>query len=94
MEPAFYLIAILGCGEGDAPCEQVRRLEPRYESQAACTKATDAALLAHGDADYPVVIAQCVGAREVSGRILPVEIKLPAATPRRASAPAPKARRS
>jgi hypothetical protein len=32
MGPAFFVIAILGCGEGDAPCEQVRRLATRYES--------------------------------------------------------------
>jgi hypothetical protein len=62
MGPATFLIAILGCGEAEAPCTQVRTLESRYESQAACTAATDQALLSNSDADYPVIVARCVAA--------------------------------
>lgn len=62
MEPLTFLIAIMGCGEGDAPCRQVRMLEARYESQAACTAATEAAVLTNVDIDYPVVAAECVAA--------------------------------
>ena len=62
MGPAIFIIAIMGCGEGDAPCQQVRMLEARYESQAACTAATEAALAQNTDIDYPVVAAECVGA--------------------------------
>ena len=81
MEPVFFIIAILGCGEGDAPCQQVQLLQHRYESRAACTEATDQALMTAGDAPYPVVVAQCVGAAEKSGQVLPVEIMLPASGP-------------
>jgi hypothetical protein len=62
MGPGIFLIAIMGCGEGDAPCQQVRMLEARYESQAACTAATEAAVTRNSDVDYPVVVAQCVAA--------------------------------
>jgi hypothetical protein len=62
MGPGIFLIAIMGCGEGDAPCQQVRMLEARYESQAACTAATGAAATRNSDVDYPVVVAQCVAA--------------------------------
>ena len=62
MGPGIFIIAIMGCGEGDAPCQQVRTLEARYESQAACTAATEAAVTKHSDVDYPVVVAQCVAA--------------------------------
>jgi hypothetical protein len=62
MGPGIFLIAIMGCGEGDAQCERVRTLETRYESQAACSAATDAAVTQHGDVEYPVVVAQCVPA--------------------------------
>ncbi len=62
MGPAIFIIAIMGCGEGDAPCQQVRTLEARYESQAACTAATEAALTQNIDIDYPVVAAECVAA--------------------------------
>jgi hypothetical protein len=62
MGPGIFLIAIMGCGEGDAPCQQVRTLEARYESQAQCTAATEAAVTQNSDVDYPVVVAQCVEA--------------------------------
>jgi hypothetical protein len=62
MGPAIFIIAIMGCGEGDGPCQQVRTLEARYETQAACTAATEAALTENTDVDYPVVAAQCVAA--------------------------------
>ena len=62
MQAAIFLVAIMGCGEGDAPCQQLRLLETRYESQAACSAATEAAVMRFGDADYPVIVAQCVAA--------------------------------
>ena len=62
MAAGLFLIAILGCGEADAPCEPVRTLDTRYESQAACMAASEAAILRSGDVDYPVVVAQCVAA--------------------------------
>ena len=62
MGPSIFIIAIMGCGEGEAPCQQVRTLEARYESQAACTAATEAAVTRNSDVDYPVVVAQCVAA--------------------------------
>ena len=60
MGPGTFLIAILGCGEAEAPCEQVRVLETRYESQATCAAATDAALVRNADVDFPVIVARCV----------------------------------
>ena len=67
MGPGIFLIAIMGCGEGDAPCQQVRMLEARYESQAQCTAATEAAVTQNSDVDYPVVVAQCVAAGGSAG---------------------------
>ena len=63
MEPLTFLIAILGCGEAEAPCQSVRMLEARYESQAACRAATEAAVMQNNDLDFPVVVAECVAAR-------------------------------
>ncbi len=60
MEPLTFLIAILGCGEAEAPCRQVRTLEARYESQAACNAATEAAVTQNSDVDFPVVVAECL----------------------------------
>jgi len=62
MGPGLFLIAIMGCGEDDSSCRQVRTLEARYESQAACTAATEAAAARNSDVDYPVVVARCIAA--------------------------------
>ena len=82
MQAAFFLIAIMGCGEGDSACQQVRLLETRYESQAACSAATEAALTRFIDVDYPVVVAQCVaGGRTASLSASDVKLPDPEATP-------------
>ena len=77
MGPGIFLIAIMGCGEANAPCHTVRTLETRYETYAACTAATDAAVAKATDVDAPVVVAQCVaaGARPL---VRAGEVKLPA----------------
>ena len=59
MEPFAYVMAILGCGEGDLDCAELRVAPSRYESQAACLAATEAEIMRAADVDYPVVVAQC-----------------------------------
>ena len=78
MSAAFFLMAIMGCGEGEGACQQVRMLETRYESQAACTAATEAAVTRFVDLDYPVVVAQCV-AGGGSASLKASNVKLPQA---------------
>lgn len=78
MGPAFYVMAILGCGEGDAACEPVGVTEQMYQSLEACTAATPDAVTRHSGLAYPVVVAQCeAGDRSVSYKILPHEVDLP-----------------
>ncbi|PWG02542.1 hypothetical protein DF286_06430 [Sphingosinicella humi] len=78
MGPAFYVMAILGCGEADAACEPVGVTEQMYESIEACTEATPDAVNHHSDLAYPVVVAQCQpGDQAVSYKILPQEVDLP-----------------
>jgi hypothetical protein len=77
MEPLAFIIAILGCGEGDAPCRQVRTLEARYESRVACTAATDAAVTQNSDIDYPVVVARCVAGGATPSQLQPGQVELP-----------------
>lgn len=81
MGPAAFIIAIFGCGEGDAACEPVRRLEAAYASEAACADATEAALARHRDADYPVVVARCVPAGAAPVPLKADEVRLPDPAP-------------
>ena len=81
MGPALFVIAILGCGEGDAPCQQVRRLDTSYQSQASCMAATEAAMTANINENYPVIVAQCVAAGTDTAAPRPAEISLPSSRP-------------
>ena len=77
MHSALYLIAILGCGEGDLPCEEIRLAEARYESRAECVAATAEEVVRHTDILYPVVVAQCRSAN-AAGEPVPADaIDLP-----------------
>lgn len=77
MGPAVFLIAIMGCGEGNDSCQPVRMLETRYESEAQCLAATEAALDAAMDVDYPVVVAQCTASESAPKVVKASEVKLP-----------------
>lgn len=77
MGPAIFLMAIMGCGEGEAACQPVRQLDTRYESQAACLAATEAALMRNLDIDYPVVVADCRPADAAPRVIKASEVRLP-----------------
>jgi hypothetical protein len=59
MEPVFFVMAILGCGDDGGDCRQARIEPARYNSVAACQEAVTAALRRNTDVDYPVIGAQC-----------------------------------
>ena len=59
MGSVFYVIAIMGCGDGQAQCAQ-QRIEPaRYYSAAQCRAAMPAALMRNTDIDFPTISAAC-----------------------------------
>jgi hypothetical protein len=59
MEPVYYVIAILGCGDGSAQCTPVATMPTHYASQAACSAGTTQALMANSDMDFPTIVAEC-----------------------------------
>ncbi len=78
MGPAFYIMAILGCGEAEAACEPVATSPVRYESAEACNAATATEIEQHSDALFPVVVAQCRPASApASQSVFADEVKLP-----------------
>jgi len=86
MGPAGYLLAILGCGEADAPCQQVDWSSVRYASQAECLAAQEDALLRFGGSgDFPVVVAECRPATQRFATLRADEVRKPG--PRGAQAP-------
>jgi hypothetical protein len=59
MSPVLYVLAIMGCGDDSAQCQQAR-LEPvQYTSIQACQEAMPGALGRSTDLEYPVITAAC-----------------------------------
>jgi hypothetical protein len=77
MEPLTFVMAILGCGEVDAPCREVRLAETRYQTEAQCIAATGAELIRHDDLPYPTVVAQCRAAGAAPQPLRGSEVMLP-----------------
>lgn len=77
MQAAYFLIAIMGCGESSEPCQQLRLLDTRYQSQAACFAATEAAVTRFSNIDYPVVVAQCQAADAAAIPLRGADVALP-----------------
>lgn len=59
MGPVYYVIAILGCGDGSVQCAPVATVPTQYQSEAACAAATQDALMRNSDLDFPTLVAQC-----------------------------------
>ena len=59
MEPLFFVMAIMGCSDGNAACAEARVETARYATMAQCRAAMPAALMRNTDIDYPVVAANC-----------------------------------
>lgn len=59
MEPVFYVMAILGCADGQAQCQQLRTEPVRYQSAAQCQVAMAETLARHTDLMFPTIAAAC-----------------------------------
>ena len=59
MEPLYYVMAILGCGDDGAACQQARVDTVRYQSVAQCQAAMGTVLQRHSDLSFPVIQAAC-----------------------------------
>lgn len=74
MDPLFYVMAIMGCGDGNSACQQARVEPVHYQSIRACQQAMPAALARNSDVDYPVVTATC----QATGQLLVQTRAMPA----------------
>ncbi|HEX8644439.1 MAG TPA: hypothetical protein VF702_11065 [Allosphingosinicella sp.] len=77
MGPALYVIAILGCGEGDAACQPVEVAPARYESRESCLAATESALARVAALDFPIVVAECRALGAAAAPLSPSDVRLP-----------------
>lgn len=59
MEPLYYVMAILGCGDAGAQCQEARIEPMRYRSVAQCQAAMANSLERHTDLSFPTIQAAC-----------------------------------
>ena len=59
MEPVFFVLAIMGCGDGAAACSEARVEPARYATAAQCLAQAPTALTRHTDLNFPVISAAC-----------------------------------
>ena len=79
VEPIIYVMALLGCGESDASCRELRVEPARYQSEASCMAATEAVLVRNDDLPYPSVVAQCRPADTAPQMLRGSDVALPEA---------------
>ncbi len=59
MGPVFFVMAIMGCGDGSTQCS-VAKIEPtHYVTAAQCRADLPAALARNTDLSFPVISAAC-----------------------------------
>ncbi|MEO1169704.1 MAG: hypothetical protein AAFW97_13435 [Pseudomonadota bacterium] len=66
MGPAFYVLAIMGCGDAAVECEPLMREDRVFRTEAACLAETEDALIRASYRPYPMLVAQC---QDVSAQV-------------------------
>ena len=72
MEPVFFVMAILGCGDANAQCTEARIVPARYETMAQCRAALPDQLARNTDVPFPTIGADC---RSTGARMAKVAVK-------------------
>lgn len=60
MEPAYFVIAIMGCSDAGLECRTVVAPAGHYASEQSCLAAREDALMANTELDFPTLFAHCV----------------------------------
>ena len=59
MTPLYFVVAILGCGDGSVDCREARIAPARYETMAQCKADLVQQLARNSDVPFPVIGADC-----------------------------------
>jgi len=59
MDPILFVVAIMGCGDGQAGCTEARVVRAQYETIAECQLALPDMLAANTDIPFPEISATC-----------------------------------
>ncbi len=59
MGPMYFVMAILGCGDGSEACQEARIVPVHYNTMAQCRAALTDQLARNTDVPFPVIGADC-----------------------------------
>ena len=59
MGPVFFVMAIMGCGDGNTQCAEARIEPTHYVTAAQCRADLPSALARNTDLSFPVIGAAC-----------------------------------
>lgn len=59
MEPLFFVMAIIGCGDAGTTCGDARVLPMHYATAAQCRAALPQGLADNTDVPFPTIQADC-----------------------------------
>ena len=59
MQPIFFVLAIMGCGDDQSGCAEARVEPVRYATVQQCRADLPAALARNTDLSFPVISAAC-----------------------------------
>ena len=59
MGPVLFVMAVMGCGDGQTQCSEARVEQVSFTSMAACQAAMPDVLLRSTDLEFPEVSANC-----------------------------------
>ena len=71
MGPAYFVIAIMGCGDGGTACQTVANPVAHYSSEQACLAARGDVLMANSDLDFPTLLAECMPVNRKASTVEP-----------------------
>jgi hypothetical protein len=59
VDPILFVVAIMGCGDGQTGCTEARVVRAPFETAAECQANLPAVLAANTDVPYPEISATC-----------------------------------
>ena len=74
MGPAYFVIAIMGCGDGAVDCRMVATPAAHFASEQACMAARSDALIANSDLNFPTLVAECLPVTPKASAVEPAAV--------------------
>jgi len=69
MNSAFFILTILGCGDGEMNCVWVQESKQRYLTLESCRQNSEVELLQNLKIEYPVTVAVCKSQADLDSRV-------------------------